>query len=101
MSTTLPPIPALPANATWDQQMRHVEAQMSALRFAQTERSIAASVDLVRAQDQTRAILERQAVASERMLELMPASSSSGDGLTVGDVAILKGIVDALRPAQG
>ena len=86
---TLPTIPPLPPQPSWADQMRYFEAQ-------QRERNIAANERLAVAQEAIAELIPQQ------MLDAPPPSApSSGEGLTVGDVAIVKGIVDAVRPAQG
>jgi hypothetical protein len=128
MSTTpitLPPIPgpipALPQGATHDQQMTHHAAQMrrwdaemAVLRFAQGERGITTQARLASAQESMAGLMPDQIAAlreNARLMQLFldtppapapapaPAAPASVDGLTAGDVAIVKGIVEAVRPA--
>jgi len=118
---TLPPIPgpvpALPQGANHDQQMAHHaaqmrrwEAEMAVLRFAQAERSIEANNRLAAAQERVADLMPQHLAQMQQLLDQpppapAPAAPSSGEGLTVGDVAIVKGVAEALasanRPAQG
>lgn len=119
MSTTpvtLPPtpgpIPTLPQGATHDQQMAHhaaqmrrFEAELAVLRFAQAERSVEANIRLATAQERVADLMPQHLALMQQLLDAppppapAPAAPSSGEGLTAGDVAIVKGIVDAVRPA--
>lgn len=117
---TVPPLPTQP-EPTLDQQLTHLGLQMRVVEHAQRERSITVTGLLAEAMsrnadeakrnaDNLRALLDGGLPSDEALTtalqSLTQAISSaqpaqSGDGLTAGDVAIVKGIVDAVRPVQG
>jgi hypothetical protein len=112
---TLPTIPDLPQQPapTLDQQLAHLSLLMRVREYEQRER-LNAEADrrnaelttahgrLAAAQESVAGFMPQQLAFMQQLLEAPPApAAAGGDGLTAGDVAIVKGIVDAVRPAQG
>lgn len=113
---TLPTIPDLPQQPapTLDQRLVHAGLLLRVEEYEQRERLIAANE--AHTQALTRLLQDgpgtdttmnakldaiAAAIAATASGGGSTVNAGSGDGLTAGDVAIVKGIVDAVRPAQG
>lgn len=105
---TIPPLPVQPA-PTLDQQLTHAGLLLRVAEYQQRERSIAATQALETAQKRMVAAQEATILEIRRSGDLMErylngegsapsAPPASAEGLTAGDVQIVKGLAEAIRP---
>lgn len=79
---TIPPLPVQPA-PTLDQQLTHAGLLLRVAEYEQRERMLQATI-----------------ANGELMQQLLdqPPAAAGGEGLTEGDVTIVKGLAEAIRP---